>query len=33
VRKNDVKKLLVDTGFLTAGELPACADKLAAAGK
>jgi len=32
VRKNDVKKLLVDTGFLTASELPACADKLAAAG-
>jgi D-xylose transport system substrate-binding protein len=32
VRKNDVKKLLVDTGFLTAGELPACADKLAAVG-
>jgi len=30
VRKDDVKKLLVDTGFLTAGELPGCADKLAA---
>jgi D-xylose transport system substrate-binding protein len=30
VRKNDVKKLLVDTGFLTAQELPACAGKLAA---
>jgi D-xylose transport system substrate-binding protein len=30
VRKDDVKKLLVDTGFLTAGELPACADRLAA---
>lgn len=33
VRKDDVKKLLVDTGFLTAGELPACADRLAAAVK
>jgi D-xylose transport system substrate-binding protein len=31
VRKDDVKKLLVDSGFLTATELPACADKLAAA--
>jgi ABC-type xylose transport system substrate-binding protein len=31
VRKDDVKKLLVDTGFLTAGELPGCADRLAAA--
>jgi D-xylose transport system substrate-binding protein len=31
VRKDDVKKLLVDTGFLTAAELPACADRLAAA--
>ena len=31
VRRDDVKRLLVDTGFLTAGELPACADRLAAA--
>jgi D-xylose transport system substrate-binding protein len=30
VRTADVKRLLVDTGFLTAGELPACADRLAA---
>lgn len=29
VRKDDVKKLLVDTGFLTVGELPGCADRLA----
>ena len=29
VRKDDVKKLLVDTGFLTASELPGCADRLA----
>jgi D-xylose transport system substrate-binding protein len=29
VRSTDVKRLLVDTGFVTAGEVPACADKLA----
>jgi D-xylose transport system substrate-binding protein len=29
VRPGDVKRLLVDTGFVSAGEVPACADKLA----